>query len=142
MQRKARVVSVDGRIATVISERSSMCDGCHKNACGTTCAAGMIMGNGKSMTAKARNDAGAAVGDTVEIETSDGKVLSYALLVFILPIFVCAVLYAVAGRFFDGERIPLIFAAVGFVLTFVVVGIIEKFHSKNEPDIIITRVLK
>lgn len=142
MQRKAQVISVDGRIATVKSERSSMCDGCQGNTCGSSCAAGMIMGSDKSMTAKACNDIGARVGDTVEIETSDGKVLSYALLVFILPIFVCAVLYSITSRYFTGDKTPLLIAAAGFALTFLIVGTVEKLKSKSEPDIVITRIIR
>ena len=142
MQRKAEVISMEGKYAIIKSERSSMCDGCHKNTCGGTCAAGLIMGNDRSMTAKARNDANASAGDTVEIETSDGKVLLYALSVFILPIFVCAVVYGISVHFFESEKIPMILAAIGFVLAFLIVGVFEKIHNKSEPDIVITKVLK
>ena len=142
MQRKAEVISVDGNYAIVKCDRSSMCDGCHNSTCGGTCAAGMIVGNSKTMTAKAKNNAKASIGDIVEIETADSKVLRYALLVFILPIIVCAVMYGIGVSYFQNERASLALAAIGFVLTFFVVGLVEKSHSKSEPDIVITKVIK
>ena len=142
MLKTAEVISTDGKKATVKSERRAMCDGCHKSSCGSSCAMGTIMGNDKSVTVTALNRAGAKVGDTVELETADSKVLFNALIVFILPIAVCVMLYAVGNRFFGGEELPIIFAAVGFVLTFAGIGIFERMRRGKDPDIVITRIIK
>lgn len=101
----------------------------------------MLAGAGKSVTARAVNTAGARPGDTVEIETSDAKVLSYAALVFILPIIVCALFFVAAEAIFTDRRISISFAVLGFVLSFAVIGIVEKRHAKKTPDIEIVRVV-
>ncbi|MCQ2456091.1 MAG: SoxR reducing system RseC family protein [Clostridia bacterium] len=142
MLRTAEVISVEGEFATVRAERSSMCDGCEKQGCDGSCSAGMLAGAGKSVTAKAVNTAGAEVGDTVEIETSDAKVLSYAALVFIMPIVVCALFFAAAEALFSDRRISVAAAVLGFILTFAVIGIVEKRHAKKLPDIEIVRVVE
>ena len=142
MLKTAEVISTDGKLAVVKSERSAMCDGCHKSSCGSSCAMGAIMGTDKSVTVTALNKAGAEKGDTVELESSDRIILTYALVVFILPIVVCALLYAAGTSLFDGERIPVLLAVIGFMLTFVGIGFFEKLRRGKEPDVVIVRVIK
>ncbi len=140
MKRTARVISVNGKYAEISAERSSMCDGCSKNGC-QSCASSKIFGTNKSFVARANNPVDAKVGDTVEIETSDKNVLLYSFLVFIVPIVFCAVTYGISSMFFESERFPLILCGASFVLSFLIIGLIEKFHSKKKPDITITRVI-
>lgn len=141
MTNTAKVISVKGQLAKITVERSSMCDGCSKKGCSGSCGAGSLMGASKNMTAEAYNAAEAKVGDVVTVETSDGKVLSYALLVFILPIAVCAALYAAVYYFIHDERISLAFSGAGFIFTFAIIGIIERIHKKKKPDIVITGII-
>ena len=94
MRQRAVVVEVNGEYATVETSRRTMCDGCAKGGgCGGHCEiTGLVASRGK-MRAEVENKLGAKVGDTVEIESESGVILSYAALVFILPIAVCALFY-------------------------------------------------
>ena len=87
MRQRAVVVEVHGEYATVETSRRTMCDGCAKGGgCGGHCEiTGLVASRGK-MRAEVENKLGAKVGDTVEIESESGVILSYAALVFILPI--------------------------------------------------------
>ena len=54
MRQTAVVVSKNGKIAEIRVERASMCDGCtHKNCDSHTCAAGSLMGAGKTLVTRA-----------------------------------------------------------------------------------------
>ena len=102
MRQSATVVSTKGNIAEIRVERASMCDGCvHKNCDSHTCAAGGLLGAGKTMVTRAYNEIGARAGDVVTVETATKKVLSYAALVFLMPILVCAVFYAIGNAVFQ-----------------------------------------
>lgn len=141
MNRCAEVVSVSGNIVEVKVERSSMCDGCSAKGSSCACSHAALLGADRSLTAKALCDFDVSVGDTVEIETVDSKVLLYAMLVFIFPIIVCAILFAVASRFFDGNLIPILVSFIGFILSFVVIGFIERRMRERRPDIIVVEVV-
>lgn len=142
MLKTAEVLFTEGKLATVKSDRSSMCDGCHKSSCGNSCAMGAIMGTDKTMTVTAFNEAGAEIGDIVEIETRDSKVLLYALIVFILPIAVCAAMYCVGTALFEKGALSIAFAVAGFLLSYVFIGFYEKLRKGKEPDIVIVRIIK
>ena len=138
MKQKAVVKSTTGKYDMVEVSRSTMCDGCIKQDCQShTCAAGAMFGSAKSMTVRVKNPLGASVGDTVWVESADRTVLGYAALVFLMPIVVCAVLYAAADALFVQNWIPYLAAAVGFVGAFSALGILERKKKKEEPDIVI-----
>lgn len=138
MKQKAVVKSTAGKYAMVEVSRSTMCDGCVKQDCQShTCAAGAMFGSAKTMTVRVKNPLGAAVGDTVWVESADRTVLGYAALVFLMPIVVCSVLYAAADAIFARNWIPYLAAAVGFVGAFAILGILERKKKKEEPDIVI-----
>jgi len=86
MKRKAKVIEIkDGGRAVVECEREEMCAGCHsKGSCPTPC---------RIVRSEAINRIGAKLGDTVEIETSDGSVLFYAFGVFLIPTFLAISAY-------------------------------------------------
>ena len=142
MRQKATVKSTAGRYAMVEVSRSTMCDGCVKQDCQShTCAAGAMFGSAKTMTVRVKNPLGAAVGDTVWVESSDRTVLGYAALVFLMPIAVCAVLYAAADALFTQDWISYLAAAVGFAGAFAGLGILERKKRREEPDIVITDIV-
>ena len=141
MKQKALVISTAGKYAVVEVSRSTMCDGCVIQDCqGHTCAAGAIFGSAKTMTVKVKNPLGAEVGDTVWVESADSRVLGYAALVFLMPIAVCALLYAVADALFVQNWIPYLAAAIGFVGSFAMLGLLEKKKKKEEPEVVITEI--
>lgn len=81
MKQTGIVSEVHGRMATVSGERASSCGSCAgKSACSTLGA-----WNAKEMSLQAWNDAGAKVGDTVEIEVPDALLLKSAFNLYGLP---------------------------------------------------------
>lgn len=138
MRQRAVVVEVNNGIAVIEVRRSSMCEGCHKmSGCGGHCDLSGIIANDKKMRTKARNVINAGVGDLVEIESEDKKVLGYAALVFILPILICAAFYFIGSSLLGGEVAGLICAAAGFVITFVLIAAVDRAVGKKAPDIVI-----
>ena len=144
MTQKATVMELQGKYALVTVRRSSMCEGCEKNGgCGASCTAGELLGANKTMTALAANPIGAKAGDLVEISSENRTVLSYAALVFLFPILLCAAAYAVGTALGAGENAAMIWALGGFVLSFVLIIILDRLKKKyGSPDIRITRILR
>lgn len=147
MQQRAVVLETDGKTAVIEVSRASMCEGCHKlssdGGCGGHCEiTGLVAGNGKTMTARAQNCVGAEVGDKVEVESDSGRVIWYAALVFILPIIVCGLFYWVGGVLFDSMPISVLFAAVGFAISFFCIALFDKMKKRKLPDIKITGIIE
>ncbi len=139
MKQKAIVRETKGPYATVEVSRSSMCDGCVKQDCQShTCAAGAMFGSAKTITARVKNPVGAAVGDTVWVESADGTVLGYAALVFLMPIAVCIFAWYVASLWGAPVWGTYAAAGAGFVLSFAAIGLVEKKKKASEPDLEIT----
>lgn len=139
---QAVVLEQRGKNALVSVERSSMCEGCEKKgSCGTSCLAGDLLGANKTMTALARNDAGAKSGDRVEIESSSATVLGYAALIFLFPLLVCALGYGVGVRLGLKEEGSFLLAGAGFALSFLLIFAADRKKRKSDPEIVITRVL-
>ncbi len=143
MTQKGTVLEVNGKTALVSVRRSSMCDGCEKNSgCSGSCGAGELLGAGKTMTAVASNEIGAAVGDTVELETESRTVLGYAALVFLFPILLCGGAYGVSTALGAGEKAAMIWAVGGFAGAFLLILVFDRLKKKKgTPDIKITRIL-
>ena len=144
MRQRAVVVKTEGKIAEIEVSRASMCDGCQKNGgCEHHCElSGLIAGSGKTMKTTAQNKIGAEPGDTVEVETDSTKVLGYAALVFMMPIFVCAVFYFIADSVFTAEVPALIAAAAGFVLAFAGIYFFDRSRKKSLPDIAVVEIVR
>lgn len=143
MRQTGVVVSKNGDIAEVRVERASMCEGCtHNHSCtGHSCAAGNLMGAGKTMMARAYNKAEAEVGDIVALETPSGKVLSYAALVFLVPILCCGVFYTLGNILFHTLFGSCAMAICGFLLSFCCIAYVERRMEKRKPEIVICTVL-
>lgn len=142
MTNKATVIAVSGSTATVAVERTSACEGCHKKAEGQECTVCTLMGGSRTVTAQADNTIGAAVGDTVTVESDSGRMLRYAALVFLLPVFAALLFWFVSSRFTGSELLRLSFAAIGFAASFVCVRVYSRTVQKKRCDIVITEILK
>lgn len=140
MQTKARVTAVEGKFATVEVQRTSACEGCHKVADGG-CSVCSMLGSDRKMAARARNTAGAAVGDLVMIESKTSRMLWYALLVFILPIVLCIAGWFIASAITESQGLRVLGAAIGFVATFIGVFVYSKIIQKKSCDIEITEIV-
>ena len=94
------------------------------------------------MRAEVENKLGAKVGDTVEIESESGVILSYAALVFILPIAVCALFYYITYSIFGTESAGVIGAAAGFVLCFAGIAVFDRTRKNKKKDNKIVEIKK
>lgn len=138
----AKVIETNGKTATVEAEKKAACSGCQKNTDGNSCEICGLVGSNKKIQAKAKNDIGAEVGDTVEIESGTGRMLGYSLLVFILPIVIGVVCYFTAGYFSSEESTKLISAVIGFIIMFIIDFIISKIIENKRCDVNIVRIIK
>ena len=127
MKTNARVISVESSFAIVEVQRTSACDGCHKKEDGKDCSVCSLMGGERSFSARADNSIGAEVGDQVLIETATGRVMWYAVLVFLLPLLVAGITLAISSMLGATSLVSAIIAILGFLICFV--GLF--FYSKT-----------
>lgn len=142
MRTEANVVALDGKFATVQTERTSACEGCHKAAGEKGCSVCSLMGSDRKISARAQNTVGAQVGDRVVIESRTGRMLWYAALVFVLPLVIALVLYALAGAWSVTGGWRVLCALIGFAGTFLCLAIYSKHVQKSRCDIVITEIVK
>ena len=141
MTSKAKVISVDGNIAEIETNRISMCDGCRRKSCSGTCSISGHMEKNGVMRARAVNEINASAGESVEVETSDRRVLFLAAFVFIMPIVAFILFYFAAIAFGFEETAAIIASAVGFALSFVAIGLFERMRAKSEPEVKIVKII-
>lgn len=87
MQKQAFVLQTNGEEATVAVLRQEACASCHSACAGCS----------RTIRAKAKNTVGAQVGDTVCLESDGRRLTAMAFLVFVLPILLAFLGYAL-GR--------------------------------------------
>ncbi len=141
MQTKVTVLSLDGEFATVESIRTSACEGCHKVANGG-CSVCSLLGTGQKMRARAKNSAGAAVGDAVLIESETGRLLGYAALLFLLPPLAAIAVWGIlAGWIGVSSAYQVVGVLAGFLLSLGGVMLYSAIVAKKRCDIEIIRIL-
>lgn len=134
------VIKTEGDRATVSVARASACEGCHRHAEG--CTACSLLGGDRRHTAEVANPIAAPVGARVEIEALEGRVLGYAALVFLFPLFLALVGYMIGSALFGGATLQsALFAAGGFVLAFLVVFCVSQYVAKKTPMARIVKVI-
>ena len=122
-----QALQCDGR-ATIEIARST--------ACGENCASCGLCSN-KTILVSAVNDVGAAVGDTVEIDMADRKVLGAAFLVYIVPLIVLIAGYCAAYAVFKSELFAVVAGLLLMAFTFLVIRYIDKsLKEKYTPHIV------
>jgi positive regulator of sigma E activity len=141
MEQIGIVKEVRGETARVEVLRTAMCEGCAKQTKNGSCVCGELLGAARTMTAEAANDARAAVGDRVRLETASSVVLGYAALVFLVPVAAAFLFYCAASAFSPLEWIPWIAAGTGFLLSMVAVYAVDRSRRKDGPQIRITAIL-
>ena len=142
MKTYATVIAVDGKIATVETQRTSACEGCHKATEEGGCSVCSLMGGNRSIATRADNSLGATVGDRVAIESSTGRMLWYAVLVFLLPLLVGALLYGAVAWRFGNTPWCLAGFGVGFLGTFGAVCAYSEIVRKKRCDVRIIEIIK
>lgn len=140
MTAKCTVVEIKSNTTAIVcAERKSACDECHANRDGKTCGACDIFLGDDKFTAEADNSIGAAVGDTVIVESPSGHVIASAALLFLLPIIVAAVSYGLVYMI-SSEYAPL-GALGGVVLSYAVIFSAERFTKNKKSKMKIVKIL-
>ena len=134
MEQCGVVKSIKGEFAEVEVKRSTACE---------TCSAAHVCPSGrKDAVIRARNDAGAEVGDRVKLETPSGSVLWYAFVVFLFPLLLAIAAFFTASAL-TTETNALIAAGAGFVVAFAVVFFtVERMARKRGGTVAITQIEK
>ena len=141
MKTNAKVISVESSFAVIEVQRTSACDGCHKKEDAKECSVCSLMGGERSFSARADNLIGAEVGDQVLIETATGRVMWYAVLVFLLPLFVAGSTLAIASLLGATPSVAAVSAILGFLICFVGLFFYSKKIQNKQPDIKITDIV-
>jgi len=125
---RVRKVHQDGT-ATVFHVRESACSGdCHKcSGCGAA---------KEAIVVEARNAIGAQVGDLVKIEAESGPVLKAAVVMYMVPMILFFVGYAIGAIWGLGALFGGLFFALSIAL---VVVYDRKVVKKNETVYTITK---
>jgi sigma-E factor negative regulatory protein RseC len=118
MQQAGRVIDVTEEIARVEVKRAS--------ACGENCA----MCKGGCMPTKhiatVSNALGAKPGDMVKIKTDDAAVIKSAALLYILPILILFVFYAIAFVLTENSAVSSVSGLIGLVGGFFILKAVDK----------------
>ncbi len=143
MKAIGKVRELRGNSALVSSQRQSACASCHNCASKGICHAELIFGEQKQeVTVEAVNRIGAKVGDTVELESSTGKTLSIAMLIFILPFVLTSIIYfLLENKAYISGMLPLILIVV-FVFSFIVITKLVNKCIQNKNATIIVAILE
>ncbi len=136
MLQMATVISVSHNgTAQVSVKRASACG----HDC-TSCGACGIMD--KPLVIDVENTIGAAVGDTVEIESESKKILYLASIVYLVPILMFFVLYFLSFSLNASDLISFIFGGIGFVFGVFFAVAANRREAKNQSvEYKIVRVL-
>ena len=137
MKETGCVVSVKDDAAIVAMPMSKECESC--GAC-------LVAGEGKEAMLLARNDAGAAEGDTVEVEIAPGRVIAAAFTIYVIPVLLTIVGFLVGNAVAGGDpdsSVPIVFAVVFLVVSFIGVWLYDmKLRRVERSQAVVIRVLK
>ncbi len=103
----ATVIETEEEWATIRVQRTAACAGC--NACGYSAANNMMMG-------RARNAAGAEIGDCVRVEFETRNVLAVTALIYVLPLVTMLLGYAAGSTAFGTRSATVLAALAGLAL--------------------------
>ena len=135
MKSKAYVKETIGDRAIVLIRRECACQ--NKESCSAKC----FMGGEQIIETALKNEIKAKAGDFVEVEAKTSAILTYAAVVFILPIFCGLALYFIARLFTENIVLPYVASMAGFMLS---VGFLYYFLNnivKGRDDFRMTKIL-
>lgn len=129
MKHKAIVLKTEGDRADVSVLREEAC---------AHCAGRVVCGTARTVTVSVKNPICAVKGDTVVIERPSERVLGYSALVFLAPVALAAVLYALLSKI--NEPVGIAGAILGFVLPYIVAAVIDR-HGREDRLPVITEIV-
>lgn len=134
MKQIATVYKVENGRAYLVAAQQSACAGCHA---GEGCAAC----RSKPITFKTANSLSAAVGDRVEVESDDRRILFYALCTFLFPVLAAAACFIGAGLLGTGEPLQIAAALVGMAACFFLLRLTLDKKAGSRDDVAMRRIL-
>lgn len=142
MKTIAKIVSQNGQTVTLKVERMSMCDGCaSRKGEGCSCSHSLMLDSDSSMKVEAVCHLDVSVGDVVEIESRDGRILLYGAVVFIFPLAVLMTVYTAISKIIDSIAGCICVAMAAFALSFILIRTLDRKHRSTKGDITVTRVI-
>lgn len=122
MQEQGKVVSVNGKIATVEVDKKDECSKC-----------GMCLfpQNAKSVTFEVKNTLCAKVGDIVTFNTQKQGNLLGAILVFLIPLILIGLSAIITYFFIKIEIWMLILSVIFIILWYTILAVIDKKLKNN-----------
>jgi len=134
MEQIGVVIKVDGENAVVNIKRTSACGGsCNDCAgCETT-----------EQQFEVINHVGAKVGQIVKIEMKDSYILFSAFLLYIIPLVMFFIGYAVGYSIFPNELAGGMFGLLLLALSYVIIKMIDRKYIRNNKHrkAVITRII-
>ncbi len=132
MQQKAIVLHTEGAHATVRVMRQDACAHCHAN-CGGSCA--------KAVQATAQNPVGAVAGDTVLLESSTARILTFAALLFCAPILLAITSYFLWAALAESTLLVYSLSVATGVVSFLLIGLVCERIARKNPDLSIIEII-
>lgn len=123
MREEGIVIKASGDLCEVSVRR--------KTACGENCASCKATCGAREQICVAKNILGAVVGDRVVIEMDSQKVLKSAFLVYILPVLVFLVIFAIISENGGSQLVSALCSVVAAIVVFVWLRFYDKKHKKD-----------
>lgn len=131
MRQKAQVIrTVSPGYVEVKVRRQSACASAHN--CGS-CDHCSMMENAPEVIVVAQDTRGAAVGDTVTVESASTPVLGAAVVVYLVPIFLFFLGYFITGALGRSEAVAITVGGVGFLLGILSAKLLDRWWKAHDP---------
>ena len=114
------VTRTDGEFITVSVKRKTACDTCRAGCKGGHC------DKVQDVETVVKNTLQAEVGDKVRLYTNTSTVMVFAMTVFMLPLVIAAVSYAIPYFLGADITISAIIATLGFILSYVLIWLLHR----------------
>jgi len=100
-------------------------------ACGSNCSSCESCIYQGEIKTVARNSINAKPGDAVLIESKSSYVYKAAMIVYVIPIVLMILMYALASLLFSSEGLPILFAFLGVIIGGVLIVVTERKRKNN-----------
>lgn len=124
-----------GMVSKILADGKAEVQVVRQSACGGNCAGCKGCAEKSIMTAVANNLVNAQVGQRVLIESRTKTIFSAAILVYVMPLVLFLVSYAVASSLGASEGICVLVSFLALVLSGIILVLSQKFKRKKEEII-------